>query len=312
MTRRTAMSENSGLPFPPFELANRVMALPGGDREAFRDYETQGREAREALFGLLPPDFDFAGSRVLDFGCGAGRTLRQFIPEAESAEIWGVDIDERSVDWINENLNPPLRAKTCAVDPPLDFETGSFDLIWAVSVFTHLSENSADWLLELHRLLRPGGLLMATYMGEWNSEEIAGETWDPDRIGMNRLFHDRPWDQGGPMVLMSDWWVEEHWGRAFEIVASNPWVRNQHWLMMRRRDVEITAEELLAPGSDPREWVALRHNVTQLQREIESSRQEAGERADSLVREYENTLSWRMTRPVRDLVARLRSRRDRQ
>ena len=118
MTRRTAMSENSGLPFPPFELANRVMALPGGDREAFRDYETQGREAREALFGLLPPDFDFAGSRVLDFGCGAGRTLRQFIPEAESAEIWGVDIDERSVDWINENLNPPLRAKTCAVDPP--------------------------------------------------------------------------------------------------------------------------------------------------------------------------------------------------
>jgi hypothetical protein len=40
-------------------------------------------------------------------------------------------------------------------------------------VFTHLSGNSAAWLLELHRVIEPGGLLMASYMGKYNSEEIA-------------------------------------------------------------------------------------------------------------------------------------------
>jgi len=126
---------------------------------------------------------------------------------------------------------------------------------------------------------------------------------------MNRLFHDRPWDQGGPMVLMSDWWVKEHWGRAFEIVASNPWVRNQHWVMMRRREVELTPEELVAPGDDPREWVALRHNVTQLQREVEASFRGAKEIADRSSREYENSLSWRVTRPLRAIAGKLRGLR---
>ena len=31
----------------------------------------------------------------------------------------------------------------------------------------------------------------------------------------------------------------------------------------------ITADELIAPGDDPREFAALRHNITQLQREID-------------------------------------------
>ena len=135
-------------------------------------------------------------------------------------------------------------------------------------MFTHLSGNSAAWLLELHRVIEPGGLLMASYMGKYNSEEIAAESWDEDRIGMNALFHDRPWDDGGPMVLMSDWWVEEHWGRAFEILARCDY-HGQTWTMMRKKDVLMTADELLEPGDDPREWRALRHNVEQLQREIE-------------------------------------------
>src|SRR5205823_3371088 len=146
------------------------------------------------------------------------------------------------------NLCPPLHAVRCGPEPPTAFEAESFDLIWAVSVFTHLTDSSAPWLLELHRLLKPGGLLVATYMGRWNSEAIAGEPWDEDRIGMNVLFHDQPWDRGGPMVLMSDWWVEEHWGRAFDLVGRETYVHNQEWLLLRKKEATISAEELQAPG----------------------------------------------------------------
>ncbi|MGA7435136.1 MAG: class I SAM-dependent methyltransferase [Solirubrobacterales bacterium] len=285
-------------------MANRVHSLEGNDPEGFASYEAKGAFARDQLLALLPRDFGLEGKRVLDFGCGAGRTLRHFLAEAESGEFWGADIDGRSIEWLEENLCPPLNVLRAGIDPPLPFESESFDFAWAISVFTHLAGNSAEWLLELHRVLKPGGFLMASYMGEWNSEEIAGEAWDENRIGMNTLFHDRPWDEGGPMVLMSDWWVREHWGRAFELVVASPWVHNQCWLMMRKKEVSITAAELLEPGPDAREAVALRHNLEQIRREVENLGRHIGEEGDrtrAIRVAYENSLSWRITRPVRSI-----------
>ncbi len=294
------MSSSAERPYPPFELADRVCALAGRG-EPFAAYERLGADARAALLGLLPDGWSFEGKRVLDFGCGAGRTLRHFLREAETAELWGTDIDAASIEWLDGALCPPLHAMRCEVAPPLGLDHGSFDLIWALSVFTHLTDNSIPWLLELHRLLKPGGLLIATYMGRWSSRELAGEPWDEDRVGMNVLRHDNPWDRGGPVVLMSDWWVRAHWGRAFEMLEVEPRFQGQTWALMRRREVELTAEELLAPEDDPREFAALRHNLEQIRREIEFTDRAA----------YEGSLSWRVTRPLRvagRVVRALRSR----
>ena len=142
---------------------------------------------RTSLLRLLPADWSFVGKRVLDFGSGAGRTLRHFATEAETAEFWGADIDEPSIAWMQENLSPPFHAWQSTINPPLGLEHGSFDLIYAISVFTHLTDNSIQWLLELHRLLKPDGLLIATFMGRWNSEWFAKEPWVEDRVGMNVL-----------------------------------------------------------------------------------------------------------------------------
>ena len=115
-----------------------------------------------------------------------------------------------------------MHAVQCGYDPPLEFESASVDLAWAISVFTHLTDNSVPWLLELHRLLKPGGLLIATYMGRWVSEFVTGEPWDEDRVGMNMLHMSGLSDGGGPLVLISDWWLREHWARAFEALESTP------------------------------------------------------------------------------------------
>jgi hypothetical protein len=118
-------------------------------------------------------------------------------------------------------------------------------------VFTHLTDQSLAWLAELHRILTPEGLLMASYTGRWSSELLAGETWGENRIRMNVLRHDQGWDDGGPMVLMSDWWMRQHWGRAFEFVAVEPMVHGQTWALLRERDVEVTAEKLPEPSPRP-------------------------------------------------------------
>jgi SAM-dependent methyltransferase len=278
-------------PFPPLQLADRVLSLQG-EADPYAAYAARGAETKAALLELLPYGWSFAGKRVLDFGCGAGRTLRHFLAEAETAKIWGADIDADSIEWLQRSLCPPLHAVRCGVSPPLPLEPG-FDLVWAISVFTHLTDTSLPWLLELHRVLKPGGLLVATYMGRWNSEILAGEPWDEDRIGMNVLRHDQGWDDGGPMVLMSDWWVREHWGRAFDVLSTAD-VHGQTWALLRRREVSLTVAELEAPADDPREWAALRHNLRQVQRELEV-------RTDEVRRFYEGSRSWRLTRPLRRL-----------
>ncbi len=253
----------SRAPLPPLHLANRVCSLRGrGD--PLDSYERLGAAAKGAILELLPADWSFEGRRVLDFGCGAGRTLRHFLDEARAAELWGVDTDTESVEWIRDSLCPPLNAELSRRAPPLRFDSASFDLIWALSVFTHLTDHSAAWLLELHRLLRPGGLLLATYMGEWNSRHFLDEPWEEDRVGMNVLRADQPWELGGPVVLMSDWWVREHWGRAFAFEAAEPRMQGQTWVLLRKREVSLSPWELERPADDPRELRALRHNVAQV------------------------------------------------
>jgi SAM-dependent methyltransferase len=289
-----------------------------------QEYWRLGPETKTAIVDLLPDDWTFDGKRVLDFGCGPGRTLRHFLSEAEHAEIWGVDIAGESIDQLRREFCPPLHARQCGYAPPLGVEYGSFDLVWAISVFTHLTDNSIPWLLELHRLLGPGGLLIATYMGRRHSEILTGEPWDEDKVGMNVLQHHVGPEDGGPMVMMSDWWVREHWGRAFEILHIEPQIHNQSWAVMRKRDVDLTPEEVERPADDPREYLAVRENLRQIQRELERAqakfeaahaelaRIRGQEDAADVRREYEDSLSWRVTRPLREgrrLARSLRARR---
>ena len=295
------MTASADKPYPPHQLAHRVCSLEGRE-DPLAVYEALGAEAKHAMEGLLPPEWSFKGKRVLDFGCGAGRTLRHFLSEAEQGELWGSDIDGPSIDWLQRELCPPLRATQNAETPPLELEYGTFDLIWSLSVFTHLTDASLPWLLELHRLLKPGGLLIATYMGRWNSDWITGEPWDEDLVGMNVLRPDQPWDSGGPMVLMSDWWVNAHWGRAFEVLKVEPNVHGQTWPLLRKRDVELTVDDLAVPADDPREYAALRQNVRQVERDRAASMHD-------LRRAYESSLSWRATSPLRSLARRVRARR---
>jgi SAM-dependent methyltransferase len=264
----------------------------------------------------------------MDFGCGPGRTLRHFLSEAETAEVWGADIDADSVERLRREHSPPLHLLQSGYEPPLGLDYGSFDLIWAISVFTHLTDNSMSWLLELHRLLKPNGLLIATYMGRWHSEILTGSPWQEDRVGMNVLQHNKGREAGGPMVMMSDWWVREHWGRAFEILRIEPQIHNQSWAVMRKRSVDVTVDDLARPAEDPREYDAVRENLRQAQRELESAeaelgtakrdlerhRQQASAELDAVRAEYERSLSWRVTRPLREgrrISRSLRARRAR-
>jgi SAM-dependent methyltransferase len=101
---------------------------------------------------------------VLDFGCGWGRVLRFFLKDIKPSGLWGVDpwpelieAAKQSDKWCHYEVINPL--------PPMPFEAAKFDLVFCCSVFSHLSEEvHLKWLPELARVLKPGGLLIATTM----------------------------------------------------------------------------------------------------------------------------------------------------
>lgn len=308
------------LPLPPPHLLHRIG--PMGEEDPIGTYEETGRYHRELLETVLPDDWSWTGKRVLDFGCGVGRMLRQFAPEAEEAEFWGCDLDRPSLDWLEANFVPPYKIFESQEEARLPQEDGFFDLIYAFSVYTHFTDNWAGWLLEHHRVLADGGLLFATFLGRGMLEPLTGEQWDEDRIGMNPLMHGYPWDRGGPIAINSPWWIRAHWGRAFEIVELLPVVEEgapSHGIVLaRKKPVELGVEDLTRLEPDePREIEALRHHARQL---AEESRQlrvaheiQAGEieglrpQAEAL-EQVRSSLSWKLTAPLRRVKQRLKRR----
>ena len=296
---------------PPLDLAARI----GG---AYGDYHKIGAGHRRALESVLPSDWSFENRTVLDFGCGTGRTLAAFAEEAQKATLVGCDIHGRSIDWANSNLSPPFSFFRCDESPPLPEPDARFDLIYAMSVFTHITELWSQWLAELHRVIRPGGLAVITILGPAMAQHGLGINWD-DRIGMARIDLHKDWDIGGPDVLLSEWWVREHWGRAFDIIRyehADPLTGAAHDLVaMRRREVEVTPESLASiDAADPREHAALICNLEMTWRQQEALGSELralrNDRmaAEVRTREVEAELQSRGTPDGRDEeIARLRA-----
>ena len=264
-----AAGPTAAVPIPPETLIRRSGWTPGTD--VVSRYLTDGRDMKELLSELVA---DRPGRlRVLDFGCGVAKTLRHFALEGERFELFGCDIDGASIDWLEQNHSSYASFARVQETAELPWESGYFDLVYAVSVFTHITDDWARWLLELHRVLAGDGLLVATVLGAAMIEVERGGTWEEDAIGMNVLRHGQDWEGGGPTVFHSHWWIREHWGRAFEILeireGSDPdgtRSRGAHDLViMRPRDVTLTPEQLEAlEPAEPREIRALQRNIAQL------------------------------------------------
>ena len=95
--------------------------------------------------------------RILDFGCGVGRPLMHLTRTYPVPTYYACDIDHTSVAWIQKNY-PQVQAHTSKFSPPLDYESGFFDMIYSVSIFSHLNmDDQAAWLKELARVTKPGG-----------------------------------------------------------------------------------------------------------------------------------------------------------
>ena len=151
-----------GLPLPPAQLIFLVQGTTN-----VREFLTDGRGTAQGILDVLHGSGIDIGSsmRILDFGCGCGRVIRH-LHGMSGARFNGSDYNPELIEWCQRNLRFG-QFDVNGVSPRLVYEKEQFDLVYALSVFTHLPEVlQSAWMSELSRVLKPRGHLLMSTHGE--------------------------------------------------------------------------------------------------------------------------------------------------
>jgi len=95
------------------------------------------------------------GESFLDIGCGTGNLCKEVMPIF--THVHGCDISDSALS-LAKTLGISVK-KVDVNQPPLPYDSHTFDAITALDVIEHLFDPQS-FLHELHRLLKPGGQLI--------------------------------------------------------------------------------------------------------------------------------------------------------
>jgi len=158
---RNFLKNHPGIVLPPDYLMYESFLLD------YQRYYDNGRKTAEWLTGLVKKHRGLEKTSILDWGCGPARVLRhmpEIVPEAGSYS--GTDYNSKTISWCRKSLHG-ISFSVNQLMPPTAYRDESFDLIYGISIFTHLSEEAhLKWLAELIRILKKDGILFLTLHGK--------------------------------------------------------------------------------------------------------------------------------------------------
>jgi SAM-dependent methyltransferase len=194
-------------------------------------YRGRRRVLRATLDGLELP----SPCRILDAGCGSGRTLDEL---ADYGDGCGVDLSPAAVSATRARGHEAHVGSVAA----LPFADASFDLVTCLDVVEHTPDDRRT-LGELRRVTRPGGVLLLTVPAHptlWSAHDEAN-------------LHYRRYTRGSLVdaAVESDWEVAENSYFNAALLAPAAAVR-----LARRRAPSGRSELTLTPPALDRvlEW----------------------------------------------------------
>jgi SAM-dependent methyltransferase len=209
---------NEALPIPgPWA---RLLVAGSADIPSFLASGRRGFDCiREMLERNGTPLCDLRS--VLDFGCGCGRVLRHWNGFADT-RICGTDINDHLVETCRRCVPFAVISKN-SMAATLDYASASFDLVYAFSVFTHLDVMAQRaWRDELHRILRPHGILILTVHGAAYKPRLDTKELDEFNAGRPVVrFGQYP---GGNVCISfhPESYVRETLAQGFQIIDAVP------------------------------------------------------------------------------------------
>jgi SAM-dependent methyltransferase len=189
-------------------------------------------------------------AHVVDFGCGWGRLTRFLGRDVEPRRLYGCDPVDGILDVCRANGVHATLARSDFLPERLPFDGVEFDLAYAFSVFTHLSEPASQACLEaLHASIRPAGILAVTVRPPDYLErsDLMRPLASADLGEPLHLFVPHPVDESHPQYggTRMDYgeaaitlpYIRERWAPMFELLAVDLLIGDLHQVMvtLRRR-----------------------------------------------------------------------------
>lgn len=110
--------------------------------------------------------------RILEWGCGTARMLSHMTSFLPESQLFGTDYNDKAITWCKATFGNISFTKN-NLHPPLSFADEYFDVIYGLSVLTHLSASvQSMWISELRRVLRANGCLILTTIGKQQSARV--------------------------------------------------------------------------------------------------------------------------------------------
>lgn len=120
--------------------------------------------------------------RILDWGCGVARVTRHIPKHVDkNSLITGADINDQMIKWNSEKI-PEVKFFKINYYPPANFSATQFNLVFALSVFTHIEADfQLKWIEEMYRLISDKGIFLFTTHGKKYNSRLS----EPDRYELN-------------------------------------------------------------------------------------------------------------------------------
>lgn len=196
-------------------------------------------------------------ARVLDFGCGWGRLTRYLARDVAPDRLYGCDPVDGILDVCRANGVVATFARSEFLPEQLPFAE-RFDLVFAFSVFTHLSEAAHErCLLALHQSLQPDGILIVTvrppaYLHDCESMRALLKALGPDEqaslAAPRYLFvphgavpthpqyrGEGEIDYGETVITMA--YLRERWSSLFELLEVSPLLDDPYQVVVTMRRI---------------------------------------------------------------------------
>lgn len=139
-------------------------------------YFWSGKEDARSMSSIIDNYHRGKPLKILEWGCGPARVLQHLVsPRSASWELYGSDYNEKTIAWCQQNYKNMQFIQNQLL-PPIPVESSYFDVVYCISVFTHLSEAlHYEWRDELLRILKPGGLFIGTFHGNRHRCDLTNE-----------------------------------------------------------------------------------------------------------------------------------------
>lgn len=220
--------EGQRLPLP--DPADRF-GYPADDAEYLRMGQMDANIFKQQISKYLG---DCNELSILDFGCSVGRVLRHFEEERVNKgwKLNGIDVQALCIEWLRLHFPEEYCVTTGTVMPHLPYEDNSLDVIYGISVFTHIKYLWDMWLLELRRVLKPGGLLIQTIHTEnawsfyYNHKHLDWVRDNHSAVMLESEAMPSEWFHYGDIAVSQAFWKAEtakrYWARYLEVLDLLP------------------------------------------------------------------------------------------